>query len=297
MMSLLHWAIAPDSSFLVPFPVDVWGAPPTKVDTPYYARFSALWSDVGRVFYESCGPLPTVRNGGWVVRDIESTKWRVEAVGGLEEKESEIVEDGWEWLDENGVERVWKEDIQEIKKDLVSASEHVGTGKALFAYLPHEGTGAFLHQKNALAVKSVRPSVQTFGVVSRRNAKVFATWALDIRPPPPPTLILTRIRATPETFEGVLEKVLEAAKKYGMKEVEVWNLDKSLKEMATTLGGETKSLREHLASFKWYGEEAEEDVVWLFNEKWVAVDFDFSRTRLIRVNFTDSVGVRPFFEC
>lgn len=115
----------------------------------------------------------------------------------------------------------------------------------------------------------MKPPVETFGVVSRANRRVFATWAMDIRPPSLPTLIITRIRATPCTFEAVLEKVMEIAEIHGMSRVEVWNLDKSLAELAIKLGGQTGPLQEHLASFKWYGTEALEDVVWVFNEKCV----------------------------
>lgn len=163
MMRLLHWAIASDSAFPAPFPIE-WGAPPSKVDEAHYARFSSLWSDVGRSFYESCGPLPAVPNGGWVVRDVQSTVWQVETAGSVKVKGKY---DEWVWLDKDGVERIWKDEAEDIKKDVSSAWDSLTPRKALFTYLPHEGTGAFLYQRNALAVEKVCARIPSSQIKSK----------------------------------------------------------------------------------------------------------------------------------
>ncbi|KAJ6627019.1 hypothetical protein B0H10DRAFT_471845 [Mycena sp. CBHHK59/15] len=252
MMRLLHWVIA-DESLLHPgeFPA-AWGEPPAKVDGAGHGRFSALWSDVGH-FYNACGPVPGVKEG-WVVRGTMTTVWDVDS--------SPVPESAlqWTWLDDSGVSELWDEDVETIRSNLKQAG-------VSFSFLPNTGVASFQHRRlKVFLERLVVPPIETWGVISPDN-KAFATWTVDPRPPAPRTLIVSRIQANSQVFEELVGKILEIAKKYNVKRVEVWNLPKELEILATTLGAETYERQEHLPAFKWYGKEPESSVTWAYNEK------------------------------
>lgn len=273
MMRLLHWVLAPEASLPMVFPGE-WGAPPPRVRGAGNAAFSALWSDVGKEFYAGCGVTAAGRDG-WVVRDPVSSVWNVRGLGEVEEDGSGE-EKGWEWLDEDGVVELWERDAEKIKEDM----QELESQGASFVFLPYNGLAAFQHRRQKVFLDRLVPPVEHWGVVSfgktdlqdklsltLADDAIFATWVMDVRPPQPRTLVVTRLRCRVDSFGELLGKVLEISRKHQMEKVEMWNLPKELEGAARTLGGTSFEREEHLPAFKWYGDEEESSVIWLLNEK------------------------------
>ncbi|KAF8213791.1 hypothetical protein K438DRAFT_1109863 [Mycena galopus ATCC 62051] len=254
MMKLLHWVIA-DESLLPPaeFPAE-WGEPPLKVDGARNGRFSGLWSDVGD-FYNSCGPVPGKREG-WVIRGTATTVWEVDA-SPVSDTTTE-----WTWLDDAGVSQLWEEDAEKIRTD-IEKSQHPGIS---FTYLPTQGVASFQHRRLEIFLARLPTPPQIWGVASP-NHSAYATWTIDPRPPAPCTLTVSRIRADPQSFGALVGKILEVAQKYAVKRVEMWNLPSELEVLAGELGATTHLREEHLPTFKFYGEESEAGMSWVFNER------------------------------
>lgn len=100
MMRLLHYVLAAPEH-LPPFPA-AWGAEPV-VEGFRDARFSVLYSGIGKEFYDRClqgdgaDSLP-----GWVAeRERYMRFFTVEYRDGVETEEYD--EEGWEWLDRQQV--------------------------------------------------------------------------------------------------------------------------------------------------------------------------------------------------
>lgn len=261
MMRLLHWVMAPHST-LPPFP-KAWGS--TPLTAREHARISILYSDLGHSFYSQCGPDESVGEG-WVVRSAFGTIWEIESAGLLLGKETASTAKLFEWkqLDISGVEALWKRDVAQMRDDLIKFVRT--TGRMSFTFLPDEGVGTFVFPRSPLMPPF--PEMNQWGVVLKDESDIltYATWTIDIRPPPP-TLIITRLRATVAMFPYLLDKVWEVAKEHKMQQIEVWNLPTELEDVATDLGGKTTERQTHLPSFKIYGGEKVEEVEWLFNEK------------------------------
>ncbi|KAH7914628.1 hypothetical protein BJ138DRAFT_1143537 [Hygrophoropsis aurantiaca] len=263
MMRLLHWVMAPrNPEFGVSetFP-DVWGAPPPEQKGAGDGRFSVLYSDIGGDFYWNCGP-GTNRGGGWEVKGNFSTIWDVP-------KEPEINYDQgikWTWVQQEDLHRLWEEDADLIKKDILDLPM---TSNILVSCLPDEGVAAF-QPNRSLFGREEEISIDIFGVKlsgsDTSSDLTFATWSVDMRPLPP-TLIVTRIRATEDTFPGLLGKIQEVARRSGIGKIEVWNLPVHLNKVAIDLRGTMVQRVEGLPAIRWYGKESTESIGWIFNEK------------------------------
>jgi hypothetical protein len=173
----------------------------------------------------------------------------------------------WEWLDVPGVNELWKKDTELMKKDIIDSTK--STGRTAFAFLPEEGVATFQIQRILLSPPV--PQMHQWGVLLKDPSKgsdtpTYATWTID-KELLFLTLIITRLRATQTTFPHLLRKILETAKVHGMQRVEVWNLPPAFVADAGELGGKTAERDEHLPAFKWYGDEKDGEVDWLFNEK------------------------------
>ncbi|KAJ6498014.1 hypothetical protein C8R47DRAFT_1175681 [Mycena vitilis] len=253
MMSLLHWVLA-DEALLPPanFPA-AWGTPPLKVDGTRDGQFSALWSDVGSDFYRGCAASPGISEG-WVVQGTTTTIWDVDA----RYTSNDILD--WSWLDDSGVSKLWEEDAERMRSDMEKSES------TSFAYLPSNGVASFQHRRLELYLQRLETPPQTWGVTSPDHF-VYATWMIDPRPPTPCTLTVTRIRADPQRFGELVGKILEVARKYNVKRVEMWNLPLELQLLGTEMGAMSHSRSEHLPAFKWYREESEAEVSWAFNER------------------------------
>ncbi|KAJ7037437.1 hypothetical protein C8F04DRAFT_1092477 [Mycena alexandri] len=253
MMRLLHWVLA-DESLLPPseFPT-VWGAPPPKVDGTRNGRFSALWSDVGD-FYGACGPVHP--GEGWVIRGTATTIWDVDTSTVPAEARD------WTWLDYAGCSKLWEEDAESMRSDM----ENSASPGLRFSYLPTHGVASYQPRRLEMYLQRLPTPPQTWGVTSSDHT-TYATWAIDPRPPAPRTLVVTRLRANPQRFRELVGKILELARKYDVKRVEMWNLSTELDNIARTLNATTHMREEHLPAFKWYGKEPEVQISWFFNER------------------------------
>ncbi|KAJ7151612.1 hypothetical protein C8R46DRAFT_1166487 [Mycena filopes] len=257
MMRLLHWVLA-DENLLPPseFPA-AWGAPPPKVDGARNARFSALWSDVGD-FYSACGP---VRAGeGWVVRGATTTVFDVDASSIPADADAPGV---WTRLDHAGCSKLWEDDAESMRADMEQKSDSPGLG---FSYLPDHGVASYGPLRLETYWQRLPTRPETWGVTSA-DRSAYATWLIDPRPPAPRTLVVTRLRASPERFRGLVGKILELARKHDVKRLEMWNLPAELESIAGTLKATTYLREEHLPAFKWYGKESEAEISWFFNER------------------------------
>ncbi|KAG1723113.1 uncharacterized protein EDB91DRAFT_1255754 [Suillus paluster] len=258
MMHLLHWVIAPRVN-LPKFP-EAWGAPPEEVAESGEGLFSGLYSDVGEDFYHSAGPGG--KGGGWETREAVSTIWEV----GMEEGD----DTGWTWLMQEQLKELWNRDARRIKKELANmpvsdTSYELEHPTAFVTYLPTNGVCGF-HIPRSTWVSNLSMAGGFWGVQSSSSPDTYASWSIDFRPPPP-TLIVTRLCAREETFPGLIAKIKQAARRSGIKKVEVWNLRGGLRDVAERTGGRTFIRNEHLPQIMWYGPGATGSIEWVYNEK------------------------------
>ncbi|KAF8513443.1 hypothetical protein BU17DRAFT_53279 [Hysterangium stoloniferum] len=259
MMRLLHYILAPPGSLGV-FP-EQWGAPPA-CEGLGDARCSVLYSDVGN-FYSRCGPAPLTT--GWEIRSPVGTTWTPEHVTGLEESAEEF-----EFLSEEECRLLWEDDATYIAEQL---SKLPSSSPTRFTFLPSQGVAAFLISR-ALAEEPLLPkvSMDRWGVRLIQTGgppPAYATWTLDMELTKPPVIVVTRLRATPESFPSLLRGLLAEALRINAKAIEVWNLDTGLADVAANMGGKTAArTQDHLSAVAWYGSESQHEVEWAFNEKY-----------------------------
>ncbi|PFH45908.1 hypothetical protein AMATHDRAFT_70907 [Amanita thiersii Skay4041] len=274
MMRLLHWVLAPAPSLASTFPQE-WGAPPTRIAGYGNGLFSALWSDVGKGLYRSCGPTGGL--DGWVVRQPISTTWDVQA---LEERLANYESQSkWSWLNETELARLWERDAQLLRGDMMAldTSKYPRERRVFFTFLPDHGVAFFQHKRTEHFWRQMLPIPTHWGIgvfdgeslFGERlgPVSVFATWCLEVGQYKRPTLLITRLRVKEvEELKCLLYHVWQFCRKHGVGHVEVWNLPEGLQRVATAIGGQTYERKIHLPSFKWYW-KAENEVEWLFNER------------------------------
>ncbi|KAH9942825.1 hypothetical protein B0H21DRAFT_749572 [Amylocystis lapponica] len=280
MMRLLHWVLAPRSMLPVTFPA-AWGEPPHA--TLGDAQFSVLYSDVGGAFYRTCGPDESGVNG-WLVRGASSTSWRLSPCDLVEPRVDGEPAGRWEWLTEDAVKVVMPHEAERMRRDMVRAAP--SDNRTLFSFLPHQGVCAFTIQRTMVFPDpaSATPALplETWGAVlhppgdarSTEDARAgaesepaFAIWTLDGVREPPRALVVLRLRTTRATFSAVLRMLVQAAQEADAATVEIWDLPETLQTPAHEHGWTTAERDDHLSAFKWYGPEREDEVKWMFNEK------------------------------
>lgn len=281
MMRLLHWVLAPRPALKVEFP-STWGAPPLVPAGFGNARFSVLYSDIGKEFYRTCGPSPEAGQG-WVERGSAQTAWDFTT----QDKThclSNRMAPRWEYLSEDDAKAVWTKDAEWMKADLAAAASP--TGRTLLTFLPDKGVGAFLiHRAMSFSEDSDMTPVlplEKWGAVlmpqdgatlsnmldhSDHETCTFATWTMD-KLASSRTLVVTRLRADAGTLPDLLRKLIDFARQEQVERVEIWALTEAFRSMAERLGWVTEQRQEHLSAFKWYGEETDDQVEWMFNEKY-----------------------------
>jgi hypothetical protein len=136
-------------------------------------------------------------------------------------------------------------------------------------FFPNDGVNEFqikriLMFNSGTDLKPVWP-LSVWGVALSEDDTTFATWTVDtlVNPAAPP-LVITRLRATKETFPTLLIHIKQFASRSGFNVVETWNLPA---ELVDVCDGVTKERNEHLPGFMWYGEGSGSEVKWIFNEK------------------------------
>ncbi|KAG1734817.1 hypothetical protein EDB19DRAFT_1638788 [Suillus lakei] len=271
MMRLLHWVISSCNDFL-DFPKE-WGAPPPKVGGAGGAAFSVLYSAVGEDFYRDAGMQAEGKGGGWEVRTPWSWAWEVRSqIGTVTGRVEEGP--GWKWVEEGDLDEMWRKDARFIKDSLERAprsdsSYETSSPTAYVSALPDGGVGSFQVSRSLLVSEHAVP-LKVWGIrkeIIGNEKATYATWAADMRFTP--TLIVTRLAATRETFPELLEKMKEAAQSAGLEKVEVWNLPKDLDGLAEGEGngdGKKYVRTRGWPLIKWYGRGETRDVEWSFNE-------------------------------
>ncbi|KAF9078124.1 hypothetical protein BDP27DRAFT_1441423 [Rhodocollybia butyracea] len=286
MMSLLHWVIAEHVLPSNAFPTLVWGqqpAPPPELKMGQ-AAFSCLWSDVGD-FYETCNPdvADRTKRNGWTGRGTRTTRWRPKhdlnstgsTFGDLESR----------WLNEAEVKQLMMHDSERMGEELYRYWLHsTAETKAVFTFLPSDGVEAF--QRERLRHFWEKEGIDRWGVTlsgthtSGGALIAFATWTLELRPPAPRTLVITRLYAPePEYVAHILWKVWEYSIEHDIAVVEAWNFPEHLRGegyeharrwFSPVQEKEEFERAEHLPAFKFYDSSSKlggHQVEWLFNEK------------------------------
>ena len=86
-------------------------------------------------------------------------------------------------------------------------------------------------------------------------------------------VVLTRLRATQHQLPELLAALRYKARQLGFDTIETWDIPNELKEEAEKLGSRSFERSEHLSAVKWYGKETEQEVEWVFNEKYAPTLF------------------------
>lgn len=255
MMRLLHWILAPRSS-LPAFPAE-WGIPP---ESPLQdARFSVLYSDIGKEFYARAGPAPGQL--GWVVTGALSTQWAVPPQAATAVDQSQ-----WKWFSRDECIDLWKQDAELIKSDVVALAKK---GQTVHTFLPDKGVGQFSIQRLMTFDEDLKPVYppEPWGVRLRASKGLtFATWTFELGTK---TMVLTRLRSTAEDLPALLEALKFKAQEMSFDTVETWDIPQELKDVGDQLGARTFEREEHLSAAKWYGPEPVDQLEWVFNEKYV----------------------------
>ena len=243
------------------------------------AQFSVLYSDVGKEFYRACGPTAEPGNG-WLTRGAFETSWR--AINASADTSSEGTVPHI-WLSEDDAKHVWSLDVPLMSTDLAKVA--ASTGRTAFSFLPHKGVGAFVVQRTMIFGEDKTPvlPLDTWGVLLLPNSVVgvdevfadqdrpptYATWTVDASSEFDRFLVVTRLRASKETLPTLLQMIVRFARKENIPKIEIWGLSEELQTIARDFSWETADRSEHLSAFKWYGKENEDDLLWMFNEKYV----------------------------
>lgn len=261
LMRLLHFVLI-RKELLPSFPTEDWGSAPNVPPGLGRGVASALYSDVGSTFYARCAPGLTkdLEKHGWITQGAVGTTWSAT---------SEDVDKGQsiEWIGSEGMEEVWVQDAQLMKREIQEVLP-VGTTstekRTLFSFLPDGGVTRFQYERN----KNFVPSEWTnnrWGVrVSGTEKLAYATWSLDPGREGLSTLIITRLRADAQTFPLIIQAARMVARELSFQQVEVWNLPSELSVVGESLGGITRDREDHLPALAWFGEG---DAKWCWNEK------------------------------
>ncbi|RPD65611.1 hypothetical protein L226DRAFT_479727 [Lentinus tigrinus ALCF2SS1-7] len=277
MMRLLHWVLASRSALPPTFPRE-WGAPPDvellRSLGVANAQFSVLYSDVGRDFYRSCGTDPMSHNG-WMITGAIQTFWELDASEAITARKPDI---NIVRLSESDVVALYDHDARWMKEDL---ARHAMPGRTQFTFLPDRGVGAFNVRRTmdfTPDLQPVLPSKQWGAFILPDGARTlvdaleqsrplpFVSWTLDLKTSPR-TLVVSRLRADEKTLPVLLEELLAAARDEKVEKVEFWYMRPELRALAESKGWKTEERIEHLPAVKWYGDEKEEEIEWVYNEK------------------------------
>ncbi|KIY64002.1 hypothetical protein CYLTODRAFT_425607 [Cylindrobasidium torrendii FP15055 ss-10] len=230
------------------------------------AQFSILYSGVGPKFYATSRPYSQGFSKdldygvGWIPRDSTSSVYIIPE-GVHVEKD---LPDGWRWLQHDEMAALWENEKQFIAEGMQNTSQ---SSQVLFSVLPSGGVEEFQRAWAHYLYDKLDPPMNIAGAV-RNDARAVVSWALNGEKEPR-GLILTRLRADSEQDgEDVLRAAIALTAQHGLREVEMWNMPLHLRGAAAKLGFAQKERVDILPSFKWYGPERPEDVVWMNNERY-----------------------------
>ncbi|KAL1407980.1 hypothetical protein Q8F55_004777 [Vanrija albida] len=264
MMRLLHYVLAA-AEHLPPFPSE-WGAPPA-VEGFRDARFSVLYSGIGKDFYDRCrqgegpGSLP-----GWVAeRERYMRFFTVEYGDGVEGREEE---EGWEWLSREQVNDL----APKVAEYMVSALGSVGRAdRTRVAILPSRGLFD-IHSLRYMLQPTARPS-PSFGLLLPAPAgstdRPFITYTFH--EPEPPELPRERLMLNyvhrPELVP--FAAVVASARRQGAGAIELWGGWSAWDDAGQGLGVrlEPRLEDEGVACIAQYGFGGDDKVEWEWAEQ------------------------------
>jgi LYC1 GNAT-like C-terminal domain len=265
MMRLLNHLMAPSES-LPAFPKE-WGAPPPRIPgIGGDAHLSILYSYVGD-FYKACGPAPDI--SGWHIHGAVSTIWKLKPEDPIR---INVPDESFYLLSEERCYSLWESDAAYIREHMSKPTESPCTR---FTFLPNNGLAAFLiHRTLAETPLLPKHPLGYWGVAVKTQDQeslpsAYATWTLDVALNVPPSLIVTRLRATRESLPALVKGMLGWAQQVGANAVEIWNLDTTLVDVAASLGGSTSRREDNFPAMVWYGPEQSNEIEWIFNEKYI----------------------------
>ncbi|CAE6424574.1 unnamed protein product [Rhizoctonia solani] len=252
LMSLLHSVLAPHR---YPNPQKT----PTVIDRP--STVSVLYSSVGD-YYSRC--VPSKGESGWSLHKSMITKWPLSSIRIPSKGHSPSIQ----LLSESDVTATLDSDDSNIPTDLVGLQKKEAN-KTYFAFAPTAPLNAHSVLLSKLAPGGpVNPS---WGAKISDSGD-FMTWVFFSRPDL--NLVITRLRATVDSFPALLGAAYQVAQDAKCESMEVWNVPEDLREIARETGGETseRGADGNLSAFKWYGEQTQSkvdnaDVNWALDER------------------------------
>ncbi|KAM5533895.1 hypothetical protein V8D89_012435, partial [Ganoderma adspersum] len=302
MMRLLHWVLAPRSALPPTFP-NQWGVAPDEKMLQSAgvanAQFSVLYSDIGSEFYRSSGVDAASRNG-WYVTGAKGTSWTFDAEADTSsppQPGATTPNHNVKHLTQDEVTVLYDYDADWMEDDLSRPSAtgpdaSPAKGATRFTFLPHEGVAGFNISRTVQFAPNLQPflplsrwgvvilpqSVSTLAdglaSVGRRGSEPgaimglpFISWTFDTGRKEK-TLVVTRLRADERTFPILLEETKAVAREEKVRKIEFWYLHPQLRSMAEAKGWKTADREDHLPSVKWYGDESEDELEWIYNEKY-----------------------------
>ncbi|KAL5632201.1 hypothetical protein ACGC1H_000265 [Rhizoctonia solani] len=253
-MSLLHSALAPQR---YPNPLKA----PAVADHP--STVSVLYSAIGD-YYSRC--TPSTGGSGWTLQKSLITTWQLSNVQIPTETSPHV-----KLLFEPDIATTLDSDDPNITADLIELQKKDPT-KTYFAFVPTAPLNAYSTTigKLLLLSHSHGSSNPSWGakIVGKSD---FMTWTYiglqNLH------LIVTRLRATADSFPRLLELAFHAAQDAKCESIHVWNLPEYLREIARATGGETTERTDDLSAFKWYGQQPNSetdnmDIVWALDERY-----------------------------
>ncbi|KAH7335643.1 hypothetical protein B0J17DRAFT_667209 [Rhizoctonia solani] len=253
LMSLLHSVLAPHR---YPNPLKA----PTVIDRP--STVSVLYSSVGD-YYSRC--VPSAGESGWNLQKSLITRWPLSSVQIPSKEHSPSIQ----LLSESDVTVTLDSDDSNIPTDLLELQKKAPT-KTYFAFAPTAPLNA--HSILLSKIAPGGPANPSWGAKIPGSGD-FMTWVFFSRPDL--NLVVTRLRATADSFPVLLDAAYRVAQDAKCEGMEVWNLSEDLREIARETGGETKDreMDANLSAFKWYGEQPQSkvdngDVVWALDERY-----------------------------
>ncbi|KIO34686.1 hypothetical protein M407DRAFT_16648 [Tulasnella calospora MUT 4182] len=109
--------------------------------------------------------------------------------------------------------------------------------------------------RKCFGVSVPEPSSRTVDSVGEEDPEsrlAFAAWTFELKPQPS-RLVICRLRATPESFQAILDAALSEARKVGVEIVEVWNLPSEFEKVVDQTGGKTFERENVWPCMMWYG--------------------------------------------
>ncbi|GAB1527417.1 hypothetical protein RhiTH_010592 [Rhizoctonia solani] len=249
-MSLLHSALAPHQ-----YP-DPLRAPET---TEQFSTVSILYSVVGD-YYSRC--IPAVGESGWALQKSFATTWPLSRAQVVTGPTLPV-----ELIPEADISSTLDSDDLNIHTDLLRLQKKDPT-KTYFAFVPTAPLNSYSVMFGKLLMDRRGPSNLSWGarIPGTDNFMTWVFYGLE-----QVQLIVTRLRATPDSFPTLLAAAVRTAKDTGCESIEIWNVPEDLKMIVRKTGGKTSERTDDLAGFKWYGEHPHSgvdnrDVVWALEE-------------------------------